>query len=230
MRTRRRRRQRGMDGFRFFGYALGHYYVFGSHRPGLTNVWDRFEAAREKLPAAGSGSGIGTPDELADHLAKFEAAGVDQVIFIQQGGRNRHADICASLELFASRVMPRFHAHEAEREARKAADLAPHVAAAMARKPGLEPVSEDRIPVIPPPRPQHRPDGCAGRRGDDPAHPRRPHRAARRSAREAEVGRGLNRPHRAGWLGRAAPGSRTQGWERGRARSSLPNGTTALPV
>ena len=142
-------RRRGMDGFRFFGYALGHYYVFGNHRPGLTDVWNRYEAARDALPAVGSGSGIGTPDELSGHLAKLEAAGVDQVIFIQQGGRNRHADICASLELFASRVMPRFQAREADREARKAADLAPWIEAAMARKPRLAPAPQERIPVIP---------------------------------------------------------------------------------
>ena len=143
-------RSRGMDGFRFFGYSLGHFYVFGHHRPGRTNVWERFEEAREELPEVGSGSGIGTPDDLTEHLGKFEAAGVDQVIFIQQGGRNRHEDICASLELFASRVMPGFHAHEAEREARKEAELAPFIEAAMARKPRLAPLAEDRIPTIAP--------------------------------------------------------------------------------
>ena len=43
--------------------------------------------------------------------------GVDQVVFIQQAGRNRHEDICESLELFASRIMPEFKerdTHEAE--------------------------------------------------------------------------------------------------------------------
>ena len=143
-------KRRGMDGFRFFGYSLGHYYVFGNHRPGRTNVWERFEDARDELPEVGSGSGIGTPDELSGHLAKFEAAGVDQVIFIQQGGRNRHEDICDSLELFASRVMPGFHAREAEREARKRAELAPFIEAAMARKRALEPLAEERIPTIAP--------------------------------------------------------------------------------
>ena len=45
--------------------------------------------------------------------------GVDQVIFIQQAGRNRHDDICASLELFAADVLPEFAADEPERQARK---------------------------------------------------------------------------------------------------------------
>ena len=50
--------------------------------------------------------GIGNPDEVRANLEKFEDVGVDQVVFIQQGGKNRHEDICSSLELFADRVMP----------------------------------------------------------------------------------------------------------------------------
>jgi len=30
--------RRGLEGFQFFGYALGHYYLFGSHVPGRTSV------------------------------------------------------------------------------------------------------------------------------------------------------------------------------------------------
>ena len=48
--------------------------------------------------------GIGTPDMLRAHLRKFADVGVDQVIFIQQGGSNRHDHICESLELFAARA------------------------------------------------------------------------------------------------------------------------------
>ena len=53
------------------------------------------------------------------HLRQMSEVGVDQVIFIQQAGRNRHDDICASLELFAAEVLPEFAAHEPERQARK---------------------------------------------------------------------------------------------------------------
>src|SRR5439155_12156471 len=35
--------ERGIDGAHFFGYSLAHYYVFGKHRPGHTNVWEEFE-------------------------------------------------------------------------------------------------------------------------------------------------------------------------------------------
>ena len=38
--------ERGIDGAHFFGYSLAHYYVFGEHRPGVTNVWEEFQANR----------------------------------------------------------------------------------------------------------------------------------------------------------------------------------------
>ena len=37
--------ERGIDGAHFFGYSLAHYYVFGDHRPGRTNICDEFLAA-----------------------------------------------------------------------------------------------------------------------------------------------------------------------------------------
>ena len=40
-------RRRGLDGFRFFGYALGHHYIFGEHTPGRTSIWANYEKARD---------------------------------------------------------------------------------------------------------------------------------------------------------------------------------------
>jgi hypothetical protein len=74
--------------------------------------------------------------------------GVDQIIFIQQAGRNAHADICSSLELFASDVMPEFAADEAARQRRKADELAPFVEAALARKQWMQPLADADIPVV----------------------------------------------------------------------------------
>ena len=45
--------RRGLDGFRFFGYALGHFYVFGTHKPGRTDIWSRYEQARAAMPDNG---------------------------------------------------------------------------------------------------------------------------------------------------------------------------------
>jgi alkanesulfonate monooxygenase SsuD/methylene tetrahydromethanopterin reductase-like flavin-dependent oxidoreductase (luciferase family) len=143
-------RRRGNDGFRFFQFALAHHYVFGKHTPGRTNIWSRYLAVREQLgtEVLGAGAGcIGTPDELRASLRIFEDAGVDQTIFIQQGGKNRHEHICESLELFASAVMPEFKEQEAVRQQRKAAELAPFIEAAFARKKTMAPLADADIPT-----------------------------------------------------------------------------------
>lgn len=141
-------KSRGMDGFRFFGYALGHHYIFGEHKPGRTNIWEAFEKARDHMPEEGGNRGIGTPDDMRKHLRGFADAGVDQVSFIQQGGRNKHEDICTSLEMFAKEVMPEFKEHEAERQKRKAEELAPYIEKAMKRKQFMKPLSDEEIPTV----------------------------------------------------------------------------------
>ena len=97
----------------------------------------------------GSRGGIGTPEDLAEHLRKFAAVGVDQVTFIQQAGNNRHEHICEALELFAHKVMPEFKAGEEERERRKAEELAPYIEAALARKQFMPPLADEDIPTFP---------------------------------------------------------------------------------
>ncbi|HLK11097.1 MAG TPA: LLM class flavin-dependent oxidoreductase [Candidatus Binatia bacterium] len=138
--------RRGLEGFQFFGFALAHYYLLGAHVPGRTNVWDLFKG--NQIPMPGGSGGIGTPDQVRENLRTFEDAGVDQVVFIQQGGNNRHADICASLELFAARVMPEFKARDAARRAAKAARLAPAIARALERR-TVPPPRGDVEPVVP---------------------------------------------------------------------------------
>jgi alkanesulfonate monooxygenase SsuD/methylene tetrahydromethanopterin reductase-like flavin-dependent oxidoreductase (luciferase family) len=141
--------RRGIDGFRFFGYSLAHYAIFGVHKPGVTNVWDAYEAVRDQMPPTPGESCIGTPDEVLANLKPYGEAGVDQMIFIQQCGKNRSEHICESMERFATEVMPWFKEREAAREARKAAELAPYFAAALARKKRMPPLAaEDTQDVI----------------------------------------------------------------------------------
>jgi alkanesulfonate monooxygenase SsuD/methylene tetrahydromethanopterin reductase-like flavin-dependent oxidoreductase (luciferase family) len=142
--------RRGTDGFRFFQFALAHHYVFGKHTPGRTNIWNRYVAVRDQLgtEVLGDGTGcIGTPAQLRASLRLFQDAGVDQAIFIQQGGKNRHEEICEALELFAAEVMPEFHEKEAEREARKLEDLGPAIEAAFARKRAMPGPADAEIPT-----------------------------------------------------------------------------------
>lgn len=141
-------KDRGMDGFRFFGYALGHHYIFGEHKPGRTDIWKNFEQARAALPEEGEARGIGTPDQLRNHLRGFQEAGVDQVAFIQQGGKNKHEHICEALELFASEVKPEFSEFEAEREKKKNEELAPFIEKALARKKFMKALTDEEIPNV----------------------------------------------------------------------------------
>jgi hypothetical protein len=141
-------RRRGLDGFRFFGYALGHHYIFGEHVPGRTSIWANYEKARDLLPMSAGAGGIGTPEQIAENMRLFEEAGVDQVVFLQQGGMNRHEHICASLELFANAVMPAFKARQPERDARKRAELAAHIEAALARRKRRPPIADAEIPKL----------------------------------------------------------------------------------
>jgi alkanesulfonate monooxygenase SsuD/methylene tetrahydromethanopterin reductase-like flavin-dependent oxidoreductase (luciferase family) len=146
----------GLEGGNFFGYSLAHYYVFGEHRPGETDVWSEFinkraehgyspEVAlaqqRETLGAkiaAGDTEGlrgaVGTPDQLREYIRRFEQAGVDQLIFVMQAGNNRHEDICESIELFGREILPEFAERQPAIDKANEARWAPHIEAAMARR------------------------------------------------------------------------------------------------
>jgi len=98
------------DGWTFFAFALRYYSTHVPGEPGATNLWEEYQAFRrspqgQKMHAGGL---IGSPATIRTKLRKFEDSHVDQVILLNQAGRNSHDDICASLELFASEVMPEF--------------------------------------------------------------------------------------------------------------------------
>jgi len=148
--------RRGQDGFEFFFFAVN-ALVAQDTSPGRSHLWESFQRMRgnrtaELIARADEatyrGAGIGTPDDMRAHLRDFQAAGVDQVIFLQQAGHNRHDHILAALELFARDVAPEFRADAAAREARKQEALAPYVERALARKQWMRPLTDDEIPVV----------------------------------------------------------------------------------
>ena len=65
------------------------------------------------------------------------------MIFISQAGRNRHEDICESMELFAAEVMPEFKERDPGLVAAKEERLASAVEAALARREGPRTVDPD---------------------------------------------------------------------------------------
>jgi alkanesulfonate monooxygenase SsuD/methylene tetrahydromethanopterin reductase-like flavin-dependent oxidoreductase (luciferase family)/putative sterol carrier protein len=146
---------RGIDGGHFFRYSLAHYYVFGEHQPGRTRVWEEFEQRRKEYGLAreivtaeagplavnlfqqGMGSmrgAIGTPDQIAELLERYEEVGVDQAIFVSQAGNNRHEHICEALELFGKKVLPRFAERREAREEEKRKRLEDACERALARR------------------------------------------------------------------------------------------------
>lgn len=140
--------RRGLDGFRFFGYSLGYYGMYGAHRPGRSQVWDKFLEVKETLKDNAGNGGIGTPDQIRQHLERYEKIGVDQIIFVQQSGKNEHAHIMDSLRVFADTVMPDFKTRDAVRQKQKAEELAPYIKAALERKKRMEAMADDQIPVV----------------------------------------------------------------------------------
>ena len=141
---------RGLDGLRFFRFALAHYYYNGSQIPGETDIWKLFKQSQQD--PAETRAGIGTPDQVREHLEIMENAGVDQVVFIQQAGANLHEDICESLQLFADQVLPDFKARDAAHNTRKNERLLEAITAAETRRPALTSLSEaptiDSYPVL----------------------------------------------------------------------------------
>jgi alkanesulfonate monooxygenase SsuD/methylene tetrahydromethanopterin reductase-like flavin-dependent oxidoreductase (luciferase family) len=162
---------RGLEGANFFGYSLAHFYVFGKHVPGRTDVWQEFQEKRHQMGyspevavaleqerlgakvAAGGSEGlrgaVGTPAQLREYLLRYEEAGVDQIIFVMQSGRNKHEHIMESLELFGKEVMPEFKDRDAKRVAQKQERLAPVVEAAMKRRVDDAPKMPDDYTITP---------------------------------------------------------------------------------
>ena len=102
--------RRGHEGFEFFGYAFN-ALVAHDTVPGRTNLWGEYQncaataprrwsrewQARDAKPPASA-----RPTTCAASARVRRTRGIDQVIFLQQAGRNRHEHICESLELFAA--------------------------------------------------------------------------------------------------------------------------------
>jgi len=119
------------DGIPFFQFALRFYGLSPNRKrpePGTVNLWDEYEKWKRENPdglaRALSGGLIGSPETLRRRLRRFETSHIDQVILLNQAGKNTHAHICESLELFAREVMPEFHAHEPAQQAWKRQVLA----------------------------------------------------------------------------------------------------------
>ena len=140
---------RGVEGQRFFKWALAWYYRHGIHVPGRTNLWDEFLRS-DAEPMAGI-SAIGDPAHVRAHFAELEDAGVDQVIILQQSGKYTHEHVCESLDLLGSSVIGEFRDRHVDRAEAKAKELEPYIEDALTRTPpidGSEPPEVESYPVL----------------------------------------------------------------------------------
>jgi alkanesulfonate monooxygenase SsuD/methylene tetrahydromethanopterin reductase-like flavin-dependent oxidoreductase (luciferase family) len=119
------------DGATFFQFCLRFYSASRDRKrpkPGELDMWQEYSRWKQANPEAADtalrGGLIGSPETIRRKLRKFETSNIDQVILLNQAGRNSHGDICASLELFAREVMPEFHASIPAHEEWKAKVLA----------------------------------------------------------------------------------------------------------
>jgi alkanesulfonate monooxygenase SsuD/methylene tetrahydromethanopterin reductase-like flavin-dependent oxidoreductase (luciferase family) len=152
--------RRGQEGFEFFRFAIS-ALVTKDTVPGRSRLFEQF---REERAAGAAGTmaqgteglagafqqsrGIGTPADFRAHVRSFQDAGVDQIILLQQAGRNTHEHICQSLDLLAREVLPEFAGEAAGRDRRKAEELTPHIERALARKKRMPPLADADIPMV----------------------------------------------------------------------------------
>jgi len=168
--------RRGAEGSNFLGYSLGHYYVFGRHRPGDTDIWADYQLKRKeagydpeavqlaaanedrlgaKVVQAGTSGlrgALGTPAQVRDFFKRYEDLGVDMLILSSAAGRNRHEHIMESYELLAKEVLPEFIERDEKLQREKARRLEPIIEKVMARKPASDhpPLDPDYlIPAYP---------------------------------------------------------------------------------
>src|SRR4029078_4503498 len=95
------------DGATFFQFAL-RYYGQSQNRqrpaPRPVNMWDEYNKWKGDNPdaqeAAFRGGLLGSPETIRKKLRRFRTSHIDQVILLNQAGKNSTRDICEHLELF----------------------------------------------------------------------------------------------------------------------------------
>ncbi len=115
--------RRRADGVTFFQFSLA-YYSNSRNReraaPGTVSLWEEYLkwkiANPELAEKALFGGLVGSPETIRRKLRRFETSHVDQIILLNQAGKNSHPHICESLEMFAAEVMPEFTAKEPEHQ------------------------------------------------------------------------------------------------------------------
>lgn len=106
----------GFRGARFFGEGLGTYFYSPSRvvgpleiqRDPLSPAKLAEQMAKRTQPGAQMTGVIGDPVMARESVARFQAAGVDELILVMQMGTIPHDVVMESIRTFAEQVMPHF--------------------------------------------------------------------------------------------------------------------------
>lgn len=147
---------RGLDGAQFMGFGITNSYgIDGWDENFQRDLYEQFLREREdkgfsrKLaarsmtalsarPAEGDQKSlrgaVGSVAQVREYMERYEQSGMDLLMIQSQLGRNKHEDICESMELFAKEIMPAFLERDEKHQKEKAKRLAPAIDRALERK------------------------------------------------------------------------------------------------
>lgn len=151
---------RGLDGAQFMGFGITNSYGLPDWTPDFQrDLYNQFLREREDKgfsrvlaaramtalsarPSDGDRKSlrgaVGSIDQVRDYMERYEQSGMDLLMLQSQLGRNKHEDICESMELFARHIMPPFLERDEQQQKEKAKRLAPAIDRAMERKAKLQ--------------------------------------------------------------------------------------------
>ena len=121
---------------RWFPFGVGHYYLGDAHKPGVTNLRERYDKgmAEDTIPGDSSADMalVGSPDKLRRRMRDYEATGVDEVIFwLAPLKLEYHLE---SFERLGRDAVPEFIERDERHVEEKAKRLEPVIEAAMKRR------------------------------------------------------------------------------------------------
>lgn len=151
---------KGLDGAQFMGFGITNSYgLDGWDTNFQRDLYEQFLREREDKgfsrevaakamaalsarPAEGDKKSlrgaVGDVKQVREYMERYEESGMDLLMLQSQLGRNKHEDICESMELFAKEIMPAFLERDEKHQKEKAARLAPAIDRALERRAKLE--------------------------------------------------------------------------------------------
>jgi alkanesulfonate monooxygenase SsuD/methylene tetrahydromethanopterin reductase-like flavin-dependent oxidoreductase (luciferase family) len=162
--------ERGIDGAQFMGYGISASYGLSGWTPDFQrDLYNDFLKNREDAgfsrelatramsalaarPAEGDKKtlrgAVGSVEQVREYFERYEQNGMDLLMIQSQLGRNKHEDICESMELIAKEIMPAFLERDEKLRKEKAKRLEPAIERALERKAQQEVAGLPKEPAV----------------------------------------------------------------------------------